>query len=116
MEIKNFWFHEESTLNQLDPKVSRRILAYHENMMIIEVAFETDGIGPIHQHPHEQITYVLAGSFAFVIGGVKKVINKGDSIYMEKDVVHGCVCLAKGMLLDIFTPYREDFILKEKIK
>ncbi len=35
MEIKNFWFHDESTLNQLDAKVSRRILAYHEKLMIM---------------------------------------------------------------------------------
>ena len=26
------------------------------------------------------------------------------------DVVHGCVCLEAGVLLDIFTPYREDFV------
>jgi hypothetical protein len=26
------------------------------------------------------------------------------------DVVHGCVCLEAGKLLDIFNPMREDFV------
>ncbi len=28
------------------------------------------------------------------------------------NVVHGCKCREKGILLDMFNPYREDFIKK----
>ncbi len=28
----------------------------------------------------------------------------------QNAVEHGCVCLAEGVLLDIFTPMREDFV------
>ena len=28
----------------------------------------------------------------------------------EIGVVHGCTCLEAGVLLDIFTPMREDFV------
>lgn len=111
--VKNFWFHHEMAAKQLDPLIIRRILAYSEKMMVVEVEFQKGGIGTMHAHPHEQITYVLEGKFAFTIGGVTKTITKSDSIYMEKDVLHGCVCLESGKLLDIFTPYREDFIEKE---
>jgi hypothetical protein len=30
---------------------------------------------------------------------------------LKKDgVIHGCVCLKEGILLDIFTPMRKDFV------
>lgn len=28
----------------------------------------------------------------------------------EHGVIHGCTCLEAGVLLDIFTPMREDFV------
>lgn len=116
MDIQNFWFHQDSTAETVDSKIQRRILAYHENMMIVEVCFAKGGVGTVHTHPHEQITYVLEGTFEFMIDNVKKVIRTGDSIFMQKDVIHGCLCLEQGKLLDIFTPHREDFIKKENEK
>ena len=40
----------------------------------------------------------------------KNVDRKGDTMLKTNDVVHGCVCLEAGVLLDIFSPYREDFV------
>ncbi|MCK7488595.1 MAG: cupin domain-containing protein [Bacillus subtilis] len=110
MNLKNFWFHAEASAKQIDPLIVRRILAYHESLMIVEVDFQKGGVGSLHGHPHEQITYVLSGTFEFTINGVSKVVRAGDSMFMEKDVIHGTVCLESGKLLDIFTPHREDFI------
>ena len=42
--------------------------------------------------------------------GVKKIVKKGDTMLKMNDVVHGCVCLEAGVLLDIFNPYRKDFV------
>ena len=48
--------------------------------------------------------------FEFEIDGVKKIVQKGDTMLKTNDVVHGCVCLEAGVLLDIFNPYRKDFV------
>ena len=37
-------------------------------------------------------------------------VNPGDTMLKRDSVEHGCVCLKEGVLLDIFTPMREDFI------
>ena len=37
-------------------------------------------------------------------------VKKGDTMLKTNDVVHGCVCLEAGVLLDIFSPYRKDFV------
>ena len=41
---------------------------------------------------------------------VKNVVRKGDTMLKTNDVIHGCVCLEAGVLLDIFNPYRKDFV------
>jgi len=90
--------------------VKRKVLAYCDEMMCVENHFEKDAIGTLHSHPHTQITYVAEGTFEFEIDGEKRIVHKGDTLLKQNGVVHGCVCLEKGVLVDFFTPMREDFI------
>jgi quercetin dioxygenase-like cupin family protein len=39
-----------------------------------------------------------------------KVIKEGDSFYIAPNVPHGTRCLEAGVLLDVFSPIREDFM------
>ncbi|AAU37174.1 cupin domain-containing protein [[Mannheimia] succiniciproducens] len=105
-----FVYNREIPLDDLGGGVQRKILAYSENIMSVEVHFEKGAIGSLHSHPHEQLTYVLSGSFEFTIGDETKIVNAGDVLYKQPNVMHGCVCLEKGVLLDTFTPMRKDFI------
>jgi quercetin dioxygenase-like cupin family protein len=59
---------------------------------------------------------VVSGRFEFSIGGVKHVVSAGDTMLKEDGVEHGCVCLEKGILLDIFTPMRADFLPEQKTR
>jgi len=90
--------------------VVRRVLAYNSEVMTVENRFQKGAIGALHHHPHTQITYVVSGKFEFEIDGVKNVVTAGDTLLKTNGVEHGCVCLEEGILLDIFTPYREDFV------
>ncbi len=110
MDIKHFFHTSEIELEDLGGGIKRKILAYNDNLMVCEVHFETGAIGKLHTHPHEQITYILEGEFEFDIGGEKKIVKAGDSMYKEPDILHGAVCLKAGKLLDIFTPHRQDFL------
>nr|WP_024966366.1 cupin domain-containing protein [Pantoea sp. IMH] len=105
-----FCFKEETVLQDLGAGVTRRILAHGGKMMAVEVTFGQDAVGPLHSHPHEQLTYVLSGRFRFTIGDETHEVKAGDTLYKKPDVVHGCVCLEPGTLLDTFTPQREDFL------
>lgn len=90
--------------------VVRRVLAYSEELMCVENTFEEGAIGALHSHPHTQITYVVEGVFEFTIKEETKVVRKGDTMLTVDGVIHGCKCLEKGVLLDVFTPMREDFV------
>lgn len=95
---------------QVDKTVRRKIMAYDERLMVVKVEFETGGVGNVHQHPHSQITHVESGEFEVEIAGEKKILKGGDAFYIPTNVLHGAVCLKAGVLIDVFSPMREDFI------
>ncbi|MBD1577512.1 cupin domain-containing protein [Vibrio sp. S11_S32] len=105
-----FVYNKDVKLEDLGNGVSRKIMAYSDNVMSVEVYFEDGAIGALHNHPHEQVTYVLSGEFEFTIGDQTKVVKAGDALYKEPNIMHGCTCLKAGVLLDTFTPMRKDFI------
>ncbi|MCL2856395.1 MAG: cupin domain-containing protein [Oscillospiraceae bacterium] len=93
--------------------MTRRILAHGENMMLVHVTFHKKSDDPgLHSHPHEQIIYVEKGRLEFIQEGKESsIIGEGDSVYVEPSVVHGVKTLEDNcILLDIFTPQREDFL------
>lgn len=110
MNITNYFLNQDVQLEDLGSGIKRKVLAYNENLMVVEVYFEEKAIGTVHTHPHEQITYILEGEFEFNINGNKKILRAGDSAYKEANIPHGAVCLKKGKLLDIFTPHRKEFV------
>ncbi len=108
--MSEFLLNKDVQLEDLGNGVSRKILAYSDNIMPVEVYFEKGAVGAAHTHSHEQVTYVLEGEFEFTCDGKTQRVKTGDSIYFAPDAVHGTVCIEKGKLLDVFTPYREDFV------
>jgi quercetin dioxygenase-like cupin family protein len=103
-------FYNDMAGEEIAPGVVRRVLAYCGEMMCVENRFETGAIGAMHSHPHTQITYVAEGRFRFTIGEEVKEVAEGDTLCKQNGVQHGCVCLEKGVLIDCFTPMREEFV------
>lgn len=110
-EKNRIWnFGKDIEMEKCGPGVERKILAYTDELMCVENHFEKGGVGALHHHPHTQITYVVSGQFEFEINGEKRIVNPGDSMLKKDGIEHGCVCLKEGILLDIFTPMREEFV------
>ena len=106
----NVVYQKDVPWKTVDAGVRRRVLAYNEQMMIVEVCFEEGGIGSVHTHPHLQSTYVQSGRFRFTIDGTAVEVSQGDTIAFPANIPHGTLCLQAGTLIDIFTPMRADFV------
>ena len=107
MIVKN----DEIEFEELEAKVNRKILSRGGSMMAVEVHFKEGGIGKKHSHSqHEQISYVLKGEFEVEVGEEKQILTTGDSFYAGKNVEHGVKALKDSVILDVFTPQREDFL------
>ena len=60
---------------------------------------------------HDQIGYVVSGSFEAEISGEKKILKAGDAYIASKMTEHGAVALEENsILLDMFSPVRDDFL------
>lgn len=93
--------------------VERQVKSYDRGLMVVEVAFSDGAQGDEHAHVHEQISYCLEGSFDYHIGQTHYRMEPGDTIYVPANQPHGCRLLTPhGRLLDIFTPFRENFVKK----
>ena len=92
------------------PGITRQVLGYDRELMLVRVVFETGAVGDPHAHPHRQVSYVTKGAFEVTIDGQTTILREGDSFFVEPDLLHGAVCLEAGELLDVFAPARETFV------
>ena len=102
--------HQGAEVQSGGEGIIRRVLAYNEELMCVENTFAEGSVGALHSHPHTQITYVVSGEFAFTIDGETRIVRAGDTMLKVDGIIHGCRCLKAGILLDIFTPMRKDFV------
>ncbi len=109
-ESNPFLINEEIPWEVIDDKLSRQIVGYDNQIMMVKVQFKAGGIGQMHSHFHSQVTYVVSGLFEMTIGDEKRLLKGGDSFYIPPHAIHGCVCKEEGMLIDVFSPQREDFL------
>ena len=108
-----FVMADPDLIEQADVGITRQILGYGPDLMAVKVWFEEGAEGYQHDHPHTQVSYVESGEFEATIDGETKILRAGDSFYVAPNKSHGAVCKKAGVLIDIFTPVREDFLSGE---
>lgn len=91
-----------------------RYLAHTDHLMMVVIDFND---GPAeqpdspHDHPHEQISYLVEGELIFFIDGKPHPMQPGDMITVPGGVPH-CVQLqtSHARVVDCFTPLRDEFL------
>ena len=78
-------------------------------MTLGEVELAADVVVPLHQHSHDQFSYVLAGRVEFTVGAETRTMNAGDCAVIPGGTPHGCRTLTACRLLDTFSPARDDY-------
>ncbi len=109
-QSKEFLFGNDEELEEVAPGVKRQLLGYDDKILMARVQFEKGSEGYVHEHFHSQTTYVESGEFDVNVGGEVKTLRAGDGFYIPPNVSHGAVCKKAGVLIDVFSPVREDFL------
>ena len=109
-ESERFILADQAEKEDVGGGVMRQIMGFNDSLMLARASFKEGSIGYTHRHPHSQLAYVESGVFEFTIGEETRTLKTGDCAYIPPDLNHGAVCIEAGVLLDIFSPLREDFL------
>ena len=90
--------------------LTRRVGAYNEKLFLAEHRMEKGWVGARHSHPHEQIVVMVEGKLRLIVGDVEKVIGPDDIVVISPNTPHEAHALEDTIVIDIFSPPREDFL------
>jgi quercetin dioxygenase-like cupin family protein len=100
----------DSTPESLFGALTKRVIAHGGKLMAVQVHIPEGAVALAHQHPHEQITYVIRGRISYRIGDETWELAEGDSTYVPPDTQHEVTAVEDTLVVDVFTPMREDFL------
>ncbi len=82
-----------------------------EKMTLSVVDLEPHAVIPEHNHPHEQVGYLVDGEFEFIIGGQSHHVTAGQIWRIPGGVPHKVVAGERpARAIDVFFPIREDML------
>jgi quercetin dioxygenase-like cupin family protein len=90
--------------------LERRVGAYNDKLLLAEHRMENGWAGAAHRHPHDQIVYVVSGHLRIIAGDRTFEARQGDSFVVRGGVQHQASALAPSVVIDVFTPCREDYL------
>ena len=88
----------------------RRIGAFNDKLLLAEHRMEKGWVGTRHQHPHDQIVYVVSGQLSVTLGSETFAACTGDSFVVRGGVDHQASALEDSVVVDVFTPCRNDYL------
>lgn len=98
------------------PGVRRRMLVTGERMYQQIAELDGGSVMPAHQHPHEQILFVVSGKLNVIVDGVPRALRAGESLYLGSNVSHGIETLEDSIVIDTFSPPRDDYIAADNTR
>ena len=101
---------DPSNYKELVPSVFMKVLVYGENSMLCEFQLKQGALIPAHQHPHEQTGYLVRGSLRFFGDEGETIVEPGCSWSFKGGVSHGAQALVDTVLVEVFSPVREDYL------
>lgn len=107
---KTFNLKEDTAWTEVSPGNRRAVLSVRPELMLVAFSFDKGAVGALHYHPHTQVSYVAKGVFDVTIDGETVTLREGGSFIVAPNLLHGVVALEDGLLIDTFTPRRDDFI------
>lgn len=91
-------------------RLGRRTLTFGERTLLAEFRNKAGHVLAEHRHPHEQIGYLVSGKLRFHIGGREFLAEPGDSWCIAGGVPHGAETLEDAVVIEVFSPLREDYL------
>src|SRR5499433_2424182 len=107
--MSGFGALEKLPWERINDKIERRVLAGKQGM-IVWWKIKAGAHAGAHQHPHEQIVWMLKGHMEFRLGDDRRTCGPGDIVVIPSGVEHEGWFNEDTEVIDFFAPAREDFL------
>lgn len=64
---------------------------------------------PLHQHIHEQITFIIEGELEMTVGAETFLLTAGSSQVIPSNTPHSAIARTACIVIDVFSPARNDY-------
>ena len=109
-----FQKHDDSGFKPAIPGVAMKALVYGDKTLMTKFLLEKGSAIPPHAHPHEQTGYLVKGRLHFTIGAEDYDTREGDAWCIAGNVEHKVEVLEDSVVLEVFSPVREDYLPEER--
>lgn len=94
---------------RVSDKITRRVVGGDKAMMVWW-SVKAGAHAKAHNHPHEQIFWMLKGKMEFRLGDERRVCGPGDIAVIPGGVEHEAWFHEDTEVIDVFGPPREDML------
>lgn len=94
---------------EMVPGVTRKTFGTTPSMMLCEITLAKGSVVPRHQHPHDQVGYVVSGQIKMIVGDAEMVCTPGDNYAIPGHTPHAAEAIEDTVVIDIFSPQREEY-------
>lgn len=98
---------------QMVPGIRRVTTAAGNQLMQMKVELAKGSKLPEHQHPHEQVSFLMSGHLRLWVGGVQHDMFAGDTVMIPSNVLHSAEALEDCVAIDTFSPPRADLLAED---
>src|SRR6266853_5639946 len=98
--------HQKGKESTPESGLKRRVLAYNDKLFLAEHEMVKGWVGTVHDHPHDQIVYVVHGHIRVTCQGNTFDARTGDTFVVRGGVQHGASAIEDSRVVDVFTPCR----------
>lgn len=83
--------------------------AHGDSLTLGLAELKAGSIIPMHQHVHEQITYIIEGELDMVIDGQPCLLTAGMYHVIRSNTPHSAIAKTDCRVIDTFCPVREEY-------
>ena len=105
-----FTKHTEAEYKEMLEGVEMKTLAHGEKTLLARFHLKKGAAIPLHGHIYEQTGFMVSGKMRFTIGTEQFECSPGDTWCIPGDVEHGVEVLEDSVVVEVFSPVREDYL------
>lgn len=98
------------------PGIDRKTLVHGAQTLLTEFRMRKGSSLPPHAHPHEQTGYLVSGRIKLTVGRRTADVGPGGSWVIPGGVQHAAEILADSVAVEVFSPVREDYVPRRRVR